>query len=380
MRDLPKTEFVPITREKEMGAGVGSSVGLRRHTVESSTGTGASNWQREMQTAFRALPALLDYLELDPATAPEALLADPDFPLLVPRNYAARMRKGDWRDPLLLQVLPRSRERDTLPGFLNDAVGDAPAQIVPGLLHKYKSRALLMVSPNCAVHCRYCFRREYPYANLPRTRESWETAWAYLEANPDIDEVILSGGDPLSLDNRRLAGFLERAASIPRIATLRMHTRWLIVLPSRVDAGFLELAGEISRKKTFIVVVHANHPDELTGDCPAALKAIRSQGALLLNQSVLLKGVNDDGATLAELSRRLLRSGVLPYYLHQLDRVTGAGHFEMEESRGLELMAILRRKLPGYLVPQYVREIAGQESKLPVTTKDSSGLFPVSGQ
>lgn len=320
-----------------------------------------------MQSAFRSLDPLLRHLGLDRAQAPEGLLADPAFPLLVTRSFADRMAKGTWTDPLLLQMLPRIAESHPAPGFRDDAVGDLPSQVAPGLLHKYASRALLMIAPNCAVHCRYCFRREFPYGDLPRGQAAWEAAWEYLEGAEDIDELVLSGGDPLFLEDRRLARILARALSLPRIRTVRFHTRLPVVLPSRVDAGLLSLLADAAAVKTLVMVVHANHPAEIAADCPPALEALRGIGALLLNQAVLLKGVNDEADVLADLSRRLLRHGVLPYYLHQLDRVTGAAHFEVEESRGLELVAALRGKLPGYAVPRYVREAAGEAYKRPLS-------------
>lgn len=339
-------------------------------TSDSSSSAPAegARWQRDMQEAFRSLEALLRYLGLDPDQAPERLLADPAFPLLTTRAFASRMAKGDWRDPLLLQILPLAREQASTPGFRDDAVGDLASQIVPGLLHKYASRALMMVSHQCAIHCRYCFRREFPYGDLPRGRDRWEEAWAYLASAAGVDEIVFSGGDPLFLDNRRLAGILDRALGLPGIRTLRFHTRLPIVLPSRVEPGLLDLFREASECKALVIVVHANHPDEIDDDCAAALRGLRSAGAMLLNQSVLLRGVNDDAGVLTGLSRRLIACGALPYYLHQLDRVTGTSHFETEEARGLSLIEAMRRKLPGYAVPRYVRETAGEAYKTPLST------------
>lgn len=331
----------------------------------------APAWQKDMQSAFRSLEALLAYLGLQADSAPPELRPAPGsaahFPLLVPRSFADRMRRGDWRDPLLRQVLPLAAETEAIPGFGCDAVGDLPAQVVPGLLHKYASRALMMLSPQCAVHCRYCFRREFPYGDLPKGAASWEAAWTYLEGAEDLDEVVFSGGDPLFLDDTRLARILSRALALPRIRTLRFHTRLPIVLPSRVDAGLLALLSDAAAVKTVVVVVHANHAAEIAGDCPPALEALRAAGALVLNQTVLLRGVNDDAETLADLSRALLRHGVLPYYLHQLDRVAGTAHFEVPENEGHALIETLRRKLPGYAVPRYVREVAGESHKRPLS-------------
>jgi L-lysine 2,3-aminomutase len=320
-----------------------------------------------MQGAFRNLESLLIHLELDPSQAPERMLADPTFPLLIPKSFASRMAKGDWRDPLLLQVLPLARETEEAPGFRPDAVGDLPSQIVPGLLHKYASRALLMVSHQCAVHCRYCFRREFPYGDLPRGQAGWDQAWAYLESAQGVDEIVLSGGDPLFLDNRRLERILERAAELPGIHTVRFHTRLPIVLPSRVEPDLLALLRTLAERKTLVVVVHANHGNEIDAECARALDALRGAGAVLLNQAVLLAGVNDDAEALADLSRALMRSGALPYYLHQLDRVTGTAHFEVPEAKGRALIEELRGKLPGYAVPRYVRETAGEPYKTPLS-------------
>lgn len=332
----------------------------------SSIITGPLTWQREMQTAFRTLGSLLAFLDLEPQSAPDALDADPAFPILVPRPFAARMAKGDWADPLLAQVLPLARESAQVPGFAADAVGDLPSQVVPGVLHKYASRALLMVSHQCAVHCRYCFRREFPYGDLPRGRDDWERAWDYLAEAEGVDEIVFSGGDPLFLDNRKLASLLERAASLPRIRTVRFHTRLPVVLPSRIESDLLESLRATASRQALVVIIHANHARELGPDCDAALAALRAAGALLLNQAVLLRGINDDADVLAGLSRALIARGVLPYYLHQLDRVRGTAHFEADEARGRALIEELRGKLPGYAVPRYVREIAGERSKTPL--------------
>ena len=326
----------------------------------------SADWQKDMQTAFRRLDVLLAYLDLDPTLASIPLLTDSEFPILVPRSFADRMVKGDWNDPLLQQVLPLEEEVAPVVGFRDDAVGDLASQILPGLLHKYASRALLMVSPQCAIHCRYCFRREFPYGDLPRGQAGWDEAWEYLRSAQGIDEIVFSGGDPLFLDNRRLASLLEHALALPAIRTLRFHTRLPVVLPSRIEPHLLELLRAAAEKKSLIIVIHANHPNEIDGECLEALAALRSIGALLLNQAVLLKGVNDQVEPLAELSRRLIQYGVLPYYLHQLDRVTGTAHFEVAEKRGRELIEELQALLPGYAVPKYVREIAGEAHKTPL--------------
>lgn len=319
-----------------------------------------------MGNAFRTLESLLAFLELDPTLAPDRLGADPAFPILVPPAFAARMAKGDWADPLLAQVLPLAREAEEKEGYAADAVGDLPSRVVPGVLHKYASRALMMISHQCAVHCRYCFRREFPYGGLPRVRDDWEQAWEWLSGAEGVDEIVFSGGDPLFLDNRRLERILDRALALPGIRTLRFHTRLPVVLPSRVDGGLLDLFAAAAAVKSLVVVIHANHANELGPECDAALARLRASGAMLLNQAVLLRRVNDEADTLADLSRALIARGVLPYYLHQLDRVNGTAHFEVDEARGRDLMAALRRKLPGYAVPRYVREIPGEPHKTPL--------------
>ncbi len=334
--------------------------------VPDTAGWVPKDWQKDMQKAFRRLEPLLDFLHLNPKDAPYALALDTAFPILVSESFASAMRKGDWLDPLLLQIVPLAAEKNSSAGFNDDAVGDLPAQIIPGLLHKYASRALLMVSPHCAIHCRYCFRREFPYADLPHSQKAWEPAWEYLRRDKSINEIVFSGGDPLFLDNRQVQSLLDTAMAIPNIQTLRFHTRLPIVLPSRMDVQLLELFKAAASVKSLIIVIHANHANEINTQVARALGELRSNGALLLNQTVLLKGVNDHADTLIALSHRLIQQGVLPYYLHQLDRVTGTAHFEVAEKRGLEIIEEMRAKLPGYLIPKYVREEAGQAYKSPL--------------
>jgi EF-P beta-lysylation protein EpmB len=288
------------------------------------------------------------------------------------------MRPGDPHDPLLRQVLPVADEMNDVPGFTADPLEEAAVEPAPGLLQKYAGRALLVTTGACAVHCRYCFRRNYPYDELPRGLADWGPALAAIADDSSIEEVILSGGDPLTLTDLRLAALTERLAAIPHIRRLRVHTRLPIVIPERVCDELLdwlvpsrspaaaEQPGCSSYDRqpwTPIMVVHANHAAELDAAVSAALDRLADAGVMLLNQAVLLRGVNDDVEALADLSRRLLECRVLPYYLHQLDRVAGAAHFEVPESRGLELIADLRRRLPGYAVPRYVRETPGGPHK-----------------
>lgn len=322
-------------------------------------------WQRELAAAVRCSKVLLERLQLDPALlASEEPIAKPAFPVMVPENYLQRMQPGNPRDPLLLQVLPRTEEQLRLPGFSVDAVGDLEAQQTAGLLQKYHGRVLLITTGACAIHCRYCFRQSFPYSGLPVTTEQWLKAMRAIQADSSISEVILSGGDPLVLTDGRLEKLIQELEQIPHLQRLRIHTRLPIVIPARVTTGLLHLL-QRTRLQPFIVI-HANHAAELTGDCPAAVQRLVRQGIPILNQAVLLRGVNDTVESLEQLSLGLINLGVTPYYLHQLDRVHGTAHFEVPEVDGRQLIAALAARVPGYAVPRYVREIRGATGKTPV--------------
>lgn len=320
-------------------------------------------WQDEIREAFRTPTELAGHLGLSLADLP-ALPAGADFPLLVPRAFAVRMEPGNPRDPLLLQVWPDAREALALPEELTDPVGDGGARKVDGLLHKYRGRVLLVTTGACAVHCRYCFRQNFPYEAVPHAPSRWDAALEYIASDPSIREVLLSGGDPLTLPPAALEGLVSRLEAIPHLETLRIHTRLPVVLPSRIDDGFCQML-EGSRLRA-VVVLHANHAREIDAEVEAACARMRAAGTTLLNQSVLLAGVNDSVAALEALSRRLWDGGVLPYYLHALDRVKGASRFLVEDARAHAAMAELRERLPGYLVPRLVREIEGEGSKTPL--------------
>lgn len=320
-----------------------------------------------MADAVASVPELLALLGLRPEDFPapfaEALAAAREFPLRVPRAFVRRMRPGDPHDPLLLQVLPLAAEMAPPgPGFSRDPLAELAAAAVPGLLHKYRGRALLVVTGACAVHCRYCFRRHFPYAEQ---RPDWGRALDYLAADASIEEILLSGGDPLSLSDDKLARLAEELARIPHLRRLRLHTRVPIVLPSRVDDGLLSWLRPGERWQT-VVVLHANHPREIDAEVRAAATRLRAAGVTVLNQSVLLRGINDQAAILADLSRALFESGILPYYLHLLDRVEGSGHFGVEEDTARSLTRALLQQLPGYLVPKLVREEPGAPSKVSI--------------
>ena len=304
-------------------------------------------------------------MDLGDEWLPAARAAARLFPLRVPRGFVARMRPRDPRDPLLRQVLPLAEECLAVEGFGADPVGDLSAMVVPGVLHKYHGRVLLTATGACAVHCRYCFRRHFPYAEANPVVDQWHQALDYIAGDESITEVILSGGDPLSLSDRRLAELTTRLEAIPHLRRLRLHTRLPIVLPERVNDELRDWLGA-TRLKT-AVVVHANHANEVDASVIAALADLKGSGAELLNQSVLLRGVNDSTEALMALSEKLFEAGVLPYYLHLLDKVQGAAHFEVEEVAARRLMAELNRQLPGYLVPRLVREIPGAPGKVWLT-------------
>ncbi|MBK8182134.1 MAG: EF-P beta-lysylation protein EpmB [Candidatus Competibacteraceae bacterium] len=323
-----------------------------------------SRWQQELARAISDPAELLRELELDLELLPAARAAAKQFPLRVPRGFVARMRKGDPHDPLLRQVLPLAAELTPVAGFIADPVGDRSSQVAPGVLHKYQGRALLVVTGACAIHCRYCFRREFPYGEIHAGVEEWRPALNYLARDSSIHEVILSGGDPLSLSDRRLEALLAALEQIPHLRRLRIHSRQPIALPERVDAGLLEtLSGA---KLPLVLVIHANHPREIDDEVRAALERLEQIGVTLLNQSVLLSGVNDEIPTLVELSEALFAARVLPYYLHLLDRVRGAAHYEVDEIKASTIITQLQQRLPGYLVPRLVREEPGQSAKTPI--------------
>lgn len=328
------------------------------------------DWQRQLAEAVRDPEELLRLLDLTPGQMGPAFAASiraaADFPLRVPHAFISRMRRGDPTDPLLLQVLPVDRELDLVEGYVTDPLQEADARAGDGLLRKYAGRALLIATGACAVHCRYCFRRHFDYNADHGDGPRWNQALATLAADTSLEEVILSGGDPLSLGNARLADLLNRIAALPHVRRLRIHTRTPIVLPARVDVGLLDALAPL--RDRLVVVVHANHPAELDTATTAALRSLSEVCTAMLNQSVLLAGVNADATCLAELSRQLFAARTLPYYLHQLDPVAGAAHFAVSDDSALKLHRELNARLPGYLVPRLVREVPSAPGKLPLPT------------
>jgi EF-P beta-lysylation protein EpmB len=314
-----------------------------------------------MQTAIRDGAELCRYLALPHDRVASAVEAGRSFPVFAPLGYVAKMRPGDPDDPLLRQVLPIAAELVSESGFTTDPVGDLPAKVIPGLLRKYTGRVLLITTGACAIHCRYCFRRHFPYHDGAASHHRRMAAVEAIAADLTIEEVILSGGDPLTLPDAQLSDLANRLAEIPHLKRLRVHSRLPIVIPERVTSELISWMR--GTRLTPIMVVHANHPRELDNDVAESLRRFIDNGIPVLNQSVLLRGVNDDVATLADLSRRLIELRTMPYYLHQLDRVAGAAHFEVPETRGRELVEQLRAILPGYAVPRYVRETPGDVGK-----------------
>ncbi|MEE9395496.1 MAG: EF-P beta-lysylation protein EpmB [Methylococcales bacterium] len=323
-----------------------------------------SNWQKELSESFTTPTELLHQLKLDTKITSEVSKATKMFPFKVTQSYASRMEKGNINDPLLRQVLPVDLELIEKPGYSDNPVGDKEAITTAGILQKYDERALLLTTGACAINCRYCFRRNFPYNETQLTRQQEQLAFDYLRDSPKIHEVILSGGDPLVLGDNRLQGILEKLSSLDHIKRVRIHTRLPIVLPSRVTFQLIRILTAI--RPTPIVVVHTNHANEIDSDVQEAINRLRDARITVLNQSVLLKGINDDLPILSDLSESLFEVGILPYYLHLLDKTNGAAHFEVATEIALRLQEGLRRKLPGYLVPRFVQEYTGAQYKLPL--------------
>lgn len=328
----------------------------------------AADWQAQQRAARLTTAELLALVGLTAADFPAGLIDNPAFPLSVPPHYLAQIQRGNPNDPLLLQVLARGEELFPQSGRLTDPLEEADYRAAPGILRKYRSRALLIASGACAIHCRYCFRRHYDYGAAVLTRSGEAEALAVIAGDPAIEEVILSGGDPLSLSDTRLVALVAAIEAIPHVTTLRLHSRTLVAIPDRVTPALLQLFKHL--RLNVVIVTHSNHEREISPVVVAALGKLRSVGVTLLNQSVLLAQVNDDAATLAALSRRLFAAGVLPYYLHLTDPVAGAAHFDVDETCARAIEAELRGLLPGYLVPRIVREVPGKHSKTPLWALD----------
>ncbi len=318
-----------------------------------------SDWKVALSESFRNIREFLDFCEVDANAVDSA--DDTDFSFRVTRFYASLIEKDNPVDPLLLQVLPQVQERIQKPGFVLDAVGDQDAMTIPGLIHKYQGRVLLTLTAACGIHCRYCFRRHFPYSdNMPDISQDGPVM-SYLKRNADIHEVILSGGDPLMVSDEKIRQLVRNLNTLSHVRVLRVHTRLLSVLPER---GTYDLVSALTGFRGRVVIVtHINHANEIAEPNRNLFLSLAAQGITLFNQSVLLKGVNDNSGTLTTLSHALFESGITPYYLHQLDRVQGAAHFETPTQQACDIVKELRQLLPGYLLPRMVREIPGQLSK-----------------
>lgn len=320
-----------------------------------------SPWQEALSNVITDADELCKVLQLDPAELITHHPAVHDFPLRVPRDFVARMEVGNVHDPLLRQVLPRAEEAQITPGYAQDPLQEKNANPLPGLLHKYHGRVLFLVAGSCAINCRYCFRRHFPYEeNAPGTA-GWDAALRYIENDPTISEVIYSGGDPLLMKDELLASLTQKIAAIPHVTTLRIHTRLPIVIPERVSEALIHWL--TSTRLNPVVVVHCNHANEIDSAVVQAIQALRKAGVVVLNQSVLLRGVNDEANALIALSQRLFSAGALPYYVHMLDPVQGTAHFAVSVDEAKKIMLAVSHRLPGYLVPKLVWEKAGELAK-----------------
>lgn len=321
------------------------------------------NWQKELALSFTDPKKLLDYLQLDSEALAAHGKARTLFPLRVPRHFVDLMEKGNWHDPLLRQVMPLTDEFIVQPGYTTDPLEEHDTA-ARGLLHKYNSRVLFIVRTGCAVNCRYCFRRHFPYADNAVSKAQWLEAIEYIKQHPQINEVIYSGGDPLMAKDDFLQWLTEQLEALPQLTRLRIHTRLPVVLPQRIDTAFTDWITRTRLKP--VLVLHINHANEVSQALKARLQTLRQQGVTLLNQGVLLKGVNDSADAQVALSEALFDAGILPYYLFVLDKVQGAAHFDISDDTARDIMAGMIKRLPGFLVPKLTREIGGQPGKTPI--------------
>ncbi|WP_083582051.1 EF-P beta-lysylation protein EpmB [Halomonas aestuarii] len=341
-----------------------SSALLQRPDPETKPLPVQARWQTQLAGAIRDPLELCRRLGLDEAWQDGAEAGHALFEVRVPEAYLSRIRPGDPADPLLRQVLPLGEEALPTPGYVADPLAEAEHTPAPGLIHKYAGRVLLIASPACAVNCRYCFRRHFPYEENAPSRAQWDESLEHIRRDTTIHEAILSGGDPLAASDRQLGWLVERLEAIPHIKRLRLHTRLPVVIPNRIDEALLGWLSATRLQK--VMVLHINHANEIDDAVVGACERLKAAGVTLLNQSVLLQGVNDDADTLATLSERLFEAGILPYYLHVLDPVAGAAHFDVGDDEARALVEGLRERLPGFLMPRLVREVPGEASKTPL--------------
>lgn len=324
-------------------------------------------WRQIQRETFTDWKKLVDFLQLDLDSPKARLLTHSSFPLNLPLRLAQKIQKNCWNDPVLIQFLPTTEEEKESPLFVLDPVEDEAFRKTPKLLHKYQARALLLSTSACAMNCRFCFRRNFAYET---TEKKFEKELQEIRLDTSLSEILLSGGDPLSLGHTQLESILKELEQIPHVKRIRFHTRFPLGIPERIDADFLKLLGGC--EKQIIFVIHCNHAHEFDDTILESLRQIQRLGVIVISQSVLLKGVNDTVEALEELFLLLINNGILPYYLHQLDRVQGAIHFEVPETTGKELIAELQKRLPGYAVPKYVKEEAHKPHKTPITSCQES--------
>jgi len=320
------------------------------------------NEKNDNCTVIRDIATLCEQLKLPESLQKEAINAESSFPLRVSHSFWEQIEAGNPNDPLLLQILPRACENEQIEGFSNDPVGDLDNTVSHGVIHKYHNRVLLTVTGACAIHCRYCFRRNFPYSSENPRRDHWDGALRYIHQHTEIEEVILSGGDPLMLELDKLRELVEQIVKIDHVIRIRIHTRIPVVAPEMVSQEMLAWLKTIPLP--LVMVLHSNHPNELSAEVEATLSRLAQANVRLFNQSVLLKGVNDDSQTLAELSNRLFDAGVQPYYLNLLDRAHGSAHFEVSDERTREIISQLQTLLPGYLLPKVVRDRGNNRGKV----------------
>jgi EF-P beta-lysylation protein EpmB len=321
------------------------------------------NWQKELARAFTTPESLLEYLGIAPETFMQHFPARRLFSMRVPRPFADLMVHGDWHDPLLQQVIPREQEFMSPVDFVTDPLNEQNNQ-TPGILHKYLNRALLIVKGGCAVNCRYCFRRHFPYQENTVSKQQWLAVIEYIRRDTALDEIIFSGGDPLMAKDSHLAWLAEHISAIAHIKRIRIHTRLPVVIPQRIDTDFMQWFGALPQQK--IMVLHINHAHEVSDALKQRCTALKRLGVTIFNQAVLLKGINDTPDKQIALNEAVFDAGILPYYLHMLDKVKGAAHFDVSDQDAVNIMAEIIKRQPGYLVPKLVREIAGQPGKTPI--------------
>jgi EF-P beta-lysylation protein EpmB len=319
------------------------------------------NWQKEVASSFKTVNSLLSYLNIDPSSLPYEINVDAPFSTRITPFFANLIQSNQPFDPILLQVLPRLEETIIKQDYSNDPLNEESYSVLPGLIHKYSNRVLLVAHQSCAIHCRYCFRQHFPYSEQRLNKEALDKNIEYIKKDSNITEVILSGGDPLNLSDEKLKLLLSKLDDIPQLTTIRIHTRTPVVSPSRLTSALNSYISTLSKQVVF--VFHINHSQEISVEFEEKLQALKMTGSTIFNQSVLLKDINNSADTLITLSEKLFEIGILPYYLHQLDPVNGTHHFKVSDKEAREIWHEMQTKLSGYLLPRLVQEIPNKPSK-----------------